>query len=76
MEDLHVQSHNTLTCEEEVINIAINYNNRLPLELRKIKGERKFQPRLKGYLLEHPYYTLHDFYQDSRMSKNLLSKQT
>jgi hypothetical protein len=56
-----VQSYNTLTCEKGVINMAIKLHNGLPLELRKVKGERNFQHRLKIYLLEHPYYTLHVF---------------
>jgi hypothetical protein len=60
-EDLHVQSYNTLACEKGVINMAIKLHNRLPLELRKLKGKKEFQHRLKIYLLEHPYYTLHEF---------------
>jgi hypothetical protein len=56
-----VQSYNTLTCEKGVVNMAIKLQNKLPMELRKVKGERKFKHRLKRYLLEHPYCTLQEF---------------
>jgi hypothetical protein len=56
-----VQSYNTLECEKGVINMAINLHKKLPMELRKVKEERKFKHRLKRYLLEHPYYTLQEF---------------
>jgi hypothetical protein len=46
-ENLHLQSYNTLTCEKEVVNMAIKLHNKLPMELRKVKGERKFKHRLK-----------------------------
>jgi hypothetical protein len=60
----------TLTCEKGVVNMAVKLNNKLPIEIRKEEGERKFKRRLKGYLfkrrlkgylLEHPYYTLQEF---------------
>jgi hypothetical protein len=57
-ENLHVQSYNTLTCEKGVVNMALKLHNKLPMELRKVKGERRFKHRLKRYLLEHPYYIL------------------
>jgi hypothetical protein len=60
-ENHHVQSYNTLTCEKGVVNMAIKLHNKLPMELRKGKRERKFKHRLKRYLLEHPYYTLQEF---------------
>jgi hypothetical protein len=59
-ENLHVQSYNTLTSEKGVINKAIKLHNKLPMEIRKMKGERKFKHRPKRYLLEHPYYTLQE----------------
>jgi hypothetical protein len=37
--------------------MAIKLHNKLPMELRKEKGERKFKHRLKRYLFERPYYT-------------------
>jgi hypothetical protein len=60
-ENLHVQSCNTLTCEKGVVNMAVKLHNKLPMEIRKVKGERKFKYRLKRYLLESPYYTLQEF---------------
>jgi hypothetical protein len=59
-ENLHVRSYNTLTCENGVVNMAIKLHNKLPMEVRKEKGERTFKHRLKRYLLEHPYYTLQE----------------
>jgi hypothetical protein len=56
-----VQSYNTLTCEKGVVNMAIKLQNKLPMELRKEMGERKFKHRLNRYLLEHPYYILQEF---------------
>jgi hypothetical protein len=56
-----VQSYNTLTFEKGVVNMAIKLHKKLPMEVRKKKGERKFEHRLKRYLLEHPYYTLQEF---------------
>jgi hypothetical protein len=50
-----------ITCEKGVANMAIKLHKKLPMELRKAKGERKFKHRLKRYLLEHPYYTLQEF---------------
>jgi hypothetical protein len=44
---------------------------KLPMELRKEKGERKFKHRLKRYLLDHPYYTLQQFL-SGQQNKNLL----
>jgi hypothetical protein len=61
-----VQSYNTLTCENGVVNMAIKLHNKLPMELRKEEGERKFKHRLKRYLLEHPYYTLQEFLSDEQ----------
>jgi hypothetical protein len=59
-ENLHVQSYITLTCEKGVANMAIKLH-KLPMELRKEKGERKSKYRLYRYLLEHLYYTLQEF---------------
>jgi hypothetical protein len=56
-----VQSYNALTCEKGVVNMAIKLHNKLPMKLRKVKGERKFKYRLKRYLLEHSHYTLQEF---------------
>jgi hypothetical protein len=41
--------------------MGIKLYNNLPLELRKVNGEREFQHKLKGYLQEHPFYTLHEY---------------
>jgi hypothetical protein len=60
-ENLHVQSCNTLTSEKGVVNMAIKLHNKLPMELRREKRERKIKHSLKRYLLEHPYYTLQEF---------------
>jgi hypothetical protein len=60
-DDLHVQKCNTLMCRKGVINMGIKLYNNLQLELRKVKGERKFQHKLKRYLQEHPSYTLHEY---------------
>jgi hypothetical protein len=49
--NLHVQSYNTLTREKGVVNMAIKLHNKLPMELRNVKGERKFKHGLKRYLL-------------------------
>jgi hypothetical protein len=43
------------------INNLHKLHNKLPMEIRKVKGERKFKHRLKRYLLEHPYYALQVF---------------
>jgi hypothetical protein len=56
----------TLTCEMGVVNMAIKLHNKLPMELRKEEGERKFKHKLKRYLLEHPYYTLQEFLSDGQ----------
>jgi hypothetical protein len=56
-----MQSYIALTCENGVVNMAIKLHKKLPMELSKAKGERKFKHRLKRYLLEHPYYTLQEF---------------
>jgi hypothetical protein len=39
-ENLHMQNYNTLTCEKGVVNLAIKLHNKLPMELRKVKGEK------------------------------------
>jgi hypothetical protein len=39
-DDLHVQKCNTSICRKGVINMGIKLYNNLPLELRKVKGER------------------------------------
>jgi hypothetical protein len=68
--DLHVQSYNTLTCEKGAINMDIKLHNRLPLELRKVKGERTFQ-----YIYSNIHTTLYmcSYQEDNRRSKNILS---
>jgi hypothetical protein len=48
-------------CRKGVINMGIKLYNKLPLELRKVKGEREFLHKLKRYLQEHSFYTLHDY---------------
>jgi hypothetical protein len=42
-DDLHVQKCITLMCRNGIINMGINLYNKLPLELRKVKGGREFQ---------------------------------
>jgi hypothetical protein len=39
-ENLHVQSYNTLSCEKGVVNMAIKLHNKLPMVVRKEKGEK------------------------------------
>jgi hypothetical protein len=48
-ENLHAQSYNTrtLTCEKGVVNMAMKLHNKLPMEIKKVKGEIKFRHRLK-----------------------------
>jgi hypothetical protein len=41
--------------------MGIKLYNRLPLELRKLEGFKKFKHKLKLYLLNHPFYTLQEF---------------
>jgi hypothetical protein len=61
-----VQKCNTLMRRKGVINMGIKLYNNLTLELRKVKGEREFQHKLRRYLQEHPFYTLHDYLSESQ----------
>jgi hypothetical protein len=67
-----MQSYSTLTCEKGVVNMAIKLRNKLPMELRKEKGGRKFKHRLKRYSNTHSILYRSSYQKDSRISKNLL----
>jgi hypothetical protein len=41
--------------------MGINLYNSLPLELRKSVGINDFKQKLKLFLLDHPFYILHEF---------------
>jgi hypothetical protein len=41
--------------------MGIKLYNRLPLELRKSEGFKEFKHKLKLFLLDHSFYTLHEF---------------
>jgi hypothetical protein len=72
-ENLHVQSYNTLTCEKGVVNMAIKLHNKLPMEIRKVKGGKKSNIDLKDiYWNTHTIFYRCSYQKDSRISKNLL----
>jgi hypothetical protein len=41
--------------------MGIKLYNRLPLELRKLEGFKEFKHKLKLFLLDRSFYTLHEF---------------
>jgi hypothetical protein len=41
--------------------MVIKLYNGLPLELRKSEGFKEFKHKLKLFLLDHSFYTLHEF---------------
>jgi hypothetical protein len=48
--------------------MGIKLYNKLPPELRKLKGEKDFKQNLKMFLLEHPFYTLQEFLSEGKRS--------
>jgi hypothetical protein len=75
IENLHLQSYNTLTCEKGVVNMAIKLHNKLPMELRREKKREKANSNID---LKEMYWNTHiilyrsPYQKDSRISKNLL----
>jgi hypothetical protein len=41
--------------------MGIKLHNKLPLELRKSDGCKDFKLKLRVFLLDHPFYALHEF---------------
>jgi hypothetical protein len=58
-DNFHVANCNISTFKKSVIDKGIKSYNRLPLEL--IIGFNDFKHKLKLFLLDHPFYTLHEF---------------
>jgi hypothetical protein len=46
--------------------MGIKAFNRLPLEVRKLKGFKDFKHKLKLFLLDHPFYTMQEFLVEGR----------
>jgi hypothetical protein len=65
-DDIHVPNCNTSTFKESIINMGIKMYNRFPLELRKSVGINVFKHKLKLFVLDHPFYTLHEFLLEGR----------
>jgi hypothetical protein len=61
-DDFHVPPCNTSFFKKSVINRGIKLYNRLPLAIKKSEGFKDFKNKLKLFLLEHPFYTLNEFF--------------
>jgi hypothetical protein len=54
--------HVTQFFKKSVINRGISLYNRLPLAIKKSEGFKHFKNKLKLFLLEHPFYTVNEFF--------------
>jgi hypothetical protein len=48
--------------------MGIKLYNKLSLELRKSEGSKYFKYKLKLFLLDYPFYTLHEFLSEEQQS--------
>jgi hypothetical protein len=60
-DDFHVPPCNTFFLKKSVLNRGIKLYNRLPLAIQK-SGFKDFKNKLTLFLLEHPFYTLNEFF--------------
>jgi hypothetical protein len=61
-DDYHVPNCNRSTFKKSFMHMGIKSYNRLPLELRESKGFNDFKHKLKLFLLDHPFYSLQEFF--------------
>jgi hypothetical protein len=69
--DSHVPSCNTLLFKGSVMNMGIRMYNKIPTRKKQLESFRDFKQKLKLFLLDHPFYSLNEFFifeEDTRSS--------
>ena len=61
--DLHIHTCRTASLQKSVINTGIRLFNHLPIELKHILEPKQFKRKLKLHLLNHPLYSLKEFFE-------------
>jgi hypothetical protein len=59
--NLYVQYCNTNRSKRSVVNMGIKLYNNLPIELKNVSEFKVFKKKLKCYLLNRSFYSLHEF---------------
>jgi len=60
--DLHVPSCNTSLFKRGVINMGIRLYNKMPTRIKQLNSFRDVTRKLKLFLIDHPFYSLNDFF--------------
>jgi len=71
-QDLHVPSCNTSLVNRSVMNMGIRLYNEMPTRIKQLDILRDFKRKLKLFLLDHPFYSLNEFFifeEDKRTNK-------
>jgi len=55
-------SCNTSLFKKSVINMGIKLYNKMPSKIKQLESYRDFKQRIKLYLLDHPFYSLNEFF--------------
>jgi len=60
--DFHVPSCNTSLFKTSVMNTGIRLYNKMPTRIKQLDRFRDFKRKLKLFLLDHPFYSLNEFF--------------